>query len=117
MGLAVNRSEASKTQRREYAAEYKRTYPERQRSAQYLRNFGISLEQYEEMLRRQDSVCAICSGVNANGRRLSVDHHHTTGVVRALLCFACNVAIGHMRDDPDLLRLAAAYLTDWRAES
>jgi hypothetical protein len=39
-----------------------------------------------------------------------LDHDHATGVVRGMLCFPCNAAIGHLRDDPQVVRRAAAYL-------
>ncbi len=43
-------------------------------------------------------------------RRLSIDHDHNTGDIRGLLCHNCNVAIGHLNDDPELLDAAAGYL-------
>ncbi len=63
----------------------------------------------------QEGKCLICrmketckfKGVV---RRLSVDHCHESGRVRGLLCMNCNIAIGKMRDDPNLLREAAMYL-------
>lgn len=82
--------------------------------------FGISLEQYNEMLSRQGGACAICerpeSALAANGepRALAVDHDHDTGAVRGLLCAACNVALGAFGDDPARLRTAAAYIENRR---
>lgn len=63
----------------------------------------------------QHRKCAICqeSGVGrgrAGYRPLAVDHDHKTGAVRGLLCYSCNVALGHFRDDPARLEAAAAYL-------
>jgi hypothetical protein len=73
--------------------------------------YGITVEQYDEMIARQQGKCAICSYEPAPGeRRLSVDHDHGTGAVRALLCGRCNVALGMLREDPDLIRAAAEYL-------
>lgn len=72
--------------------------------------YGITLEQYEEMERSQGYVCFICSNPCSSGRRLSVDHNHTTGEVRALLCMSCNRGIGNLGDSSELLRLAADYL-------
>lgn len=62
------------------------------------------------MLKAQQYVCLICLGADATGRRLAVDHDHTTGKVRGLLCGACNTALGKMRDSPEQLRRAADYL-------
>ena len=77
--------------------------------------YGITVERYAEMLKEQNGVCAICKQPETrirNGRlqELTVDHDHKTEVVRALLCSACNCAIGYMRDDPQLLIAAAEYL-------
>src|SRR5271157_4402789 len=52
------------------------------------RKFGISLDEYNIMVLKQDGKCAICGGVNSN-RNLAVDHNHATGQVRGLLCSRC----------------------------
>ncbi|WP_406418459.1 endonuclease VII domain-containing protein [Streptomyces sp. NBC_01614] len=62
------------------------------------------------MLERQGGACAICRGRNKSGHQLHVDHDHTTGRVRALLCQQCNAMLGHARDDIETLRAAIAYL-------
>ena len=74
--------------------------------------YGLTLEQYEEQFRRQDGCCAICREPETYrlSRRLSVDHDHSTGALRGLLCNACNRALGYMRDRPDFLQNAAAYV-------
>src|SRR5574343_1926316 len=71
--------------------------------------FGITSEYYEEMLDRQDGVCAIC-GREDKGRRLAVDHCHDTGRVRGLLCNRCNRAIGLFRESPSIIGNALHYL-------
>lgn len=76
-------------------------------------NFGITTEEFEEMSERQGNVCAICKEPATRGGvgwRLSVDHHHSTGRIRGLLCDSCNVSIGRFKDSPTLLRKAADYL-------
>jgi hypothetical protein len=74
--------------------------------------FGITCEDYEELLEAQGGVCRICGRKCSTGRRLAVDHDHNTGIVRGLLCLHCNVAIGYLEDDPERLRRAAEYLED-----
>ncbi len=81
------------------------------------RFYGITIDQYEEMERQQGGVCAICSrperAVDRHSqapRRLAVDHDHSTGAVRGLLCGDCNKGLGHFADSPEMLGLAIAYL-------
>lgn len=82
------------------------------------RNFGISLEEYEAILAAQGGVCAVChsprvpsdSGKRVHLHPLHVDHDHRTGVVRGLLCYRCNTALGYFRDDIRLLGSAIHYL-------
>ena len=95
-----------------------RIYPERRakQRARDLRVYGLTPEQYTELVYAQRGVCAIClkaeieTGNGGGVRGLAVDHDHETGQVRGLLCRRCNVGLGHFKDDPALLRLATAYL-------
>ena len=82
----------------------------RERAAHLRRKYGITLEQYDELLAAQGGVCFLCSRPPTDGISLHVDHHHETGAIRKLLCFRCNNALGDLGDDPDLLRRAARYL-------
>lgn len=68
--------------------------------------YGISMDQWDDMLQAQGGGCAICG----RRKKLYVDHDHSTGAVRALLCRNCNVGIGHFYDDADVLMAAVAYL-------
>lgn len=78
-------------------------------------NYGISLETFNAMLLEQDGKCAVCrqperTVVSGKVRPLCVDHDHTTGAVRSLLCTACNAALGHIGDSQEILRSMDAYL-------
>lgn len=75
------------------------------------RNYGITLEEYDEMFDEQNGVCAICGGISRDGKRLSVDHDHETGKVRELLCMNCNTALGMLQDNVQIVLAAAQYLT------
>jgi hypothetical protein len=80
------------------------------------RSFGITMDDYDRMLEDQKGVCAICGLPETTRRkgtllRLSVDHCHTTGKVRALLCGYCNPALGAFKDSPALLNKAIEYLS------
>jgi hypothetical protein len=78
---------------------------------------GVDATRYQEMLREQNGVCAIChqpekhrDGQSGKQKDLAIDHDHKTGAVRALLCSACNTALGLYNDDAALLDAAKAYL-------
>ena len=87
--------------------------PELERNKGFKRRYGITLDDYAQMLKLQNNRCAICNGTATGNRRqknLSVDHCHTTGKVRGLLCHGCNSGIGYMKDDIELLEKAIDYL-------
>lgn len=91
----------------------RRSMPEAKRRARdyhLQRNFGISVDQYDELLRAQSGRCAICHSKPTPGISLHVDHDHETGSNRGLLCFRCNNALGDLGDDMDRLRVAGEYL-------
>ncbi len=88
-------------------------YYARVRNSMLKRKFGISREQYNEMLKRQKGVCAICKS-KPNGKDLSVDHNHETGMVRGLLCNECNLALGKFKDNEKLVGSALKYLEKYR---
>jgi hypothetical protein len=71
--------------------------------------YGITIEQYEQMLVTQGGHCAACLRTPDQEHHgvLHVDHDHVTGAVRGLLCHGCNTALGLMREDPTGL---AAYI-------
>lgn len=71
--------------------------------------YGITVEEYSKMYDDQKGLCAICGKDNGD-IRLHVDHCHTTGKVRGLLCFLCNSALGKVKDDVAVLEKAILYL-------
>jgi hypothetical protein len=81
--------------------------------------YGITLDQYNDMLSKQDGKCMICQSDN-NGfynnkpKAFAVDHCHTTGKIRGLLCGDCNAGIGLLKDNIDLLNNAIKYLNKSR---
>lgn len=90
--------------------------PEKVKNTELKKMFGITLDDYRRMSEEQGHCCAICgrkeTSVDAKGaeRFMPVDHCHKTGKIRALLCSACNKALGGFKDNPDLLRKAAGYI-------
>lgn len=73
--------------------------------------YGITQEEYDTKLNLQEGVCAICHGLQTQGKQfLAVDHNHTTGEIRGLLCQDCNVALGLLKEDTSRLQNMVAYL-------
>lgn len=133
-------NEEQRRKSRDYAREYRKNNPEKTRAAtrkwrmnniekaracsniwhannkdkqrEYvLKRYGITSDQYNEILASQCGVCAICGTDNPGGRgSFHVDHCHDTGVIRGLLCHSCNRGIGYLKDNPTLLRAALSYL-------
>jgi hypothetical protein len=84
----------------QYSTEYNRT-----------RRTGITSQEYLDKLHEQGGVCAICS--KECTRALAIDHNHTTGQLRGLLCGKCNRGIGYLNDDKILLQKAIDYLNKY----
>jgi hypothetical protein len=99
----------------EYMREWHRKNPDVSR-ANGLRKYGLTIEEYDEMLVAQNGVCAICEKEEVaryrDGRikRLSVDHDHFTDEVRGLLCSSCNSLLANAGDDPEVMLAAINYL-------
>ena len=89
--------------------------PEKYRVWELKKNFGISAEEYAAKLLAQNGVCEICklpetAVYRGRVRHLAVDHNHSTGGIRDLLCHACNLTLGHSRESSARLRAIADYL-------
>lgn len=85
--------------------------PEKVKEQKLKKEYGISLEQYDEMFRKQKSSCAICGTHQDDLKlKLSVDHCHETKKVRGLLCGKCNRGIGFLNDDANIVSKALDYL-------
>ena len=100
-------------------SEYRKRHPKRasECTKEAKRNllYGLSPKEYKRLLAHQKGLCAICRNPETHKVRgyltsLSVDHNHITGLVRGLLCRACNRAIGMLKDDPQLCENARKYL-------
>jgi hypothetical protein len=114
---AVYRPECKQCQS-DRAMEWFRQNPERTSASKRRLNlltYGLTVEEYDAMVESQGGVCAICRkpprGTHARDQRLVVDHCHTSGLNRGLLCNTCNRAIGLLGDDVELLYNAISYLT------
>lgn len=78
------------------------------------RKFGITLEQYKNTLDNQSNQCIICGRTpEENGKMLAVDHNHSTGKNRGLLCSSCNICIGFIEKNKLDVGKISDYLTKY----
>lgn len=97
--------------------EYQKTekYLNRRRAMEWKRRGikDISTQKYSDLLKAQNKKCAICgTDKNISGKVLCVDHDHKTGLTRGLLCTKCNLGIGYLKDDLDIIYKAVSYLEE-----
>lgn len=91
--------------RRQCAPCYKARRDPKRRGQILKQRYGITLESYDILLQNQEGKCAICRCVetskhqNGKVKNLAIDHDHTTQKIRALLCKACNQALGLLREN------------------
>jgi hypothetical protein len=78
-------------------------------------NYNLTLEAWNAMFEAQGKRCKICrTNTPTSKRKWQLDHCHITGEVRGILCHHCNIGLGHFRDDPKLMRAAAAHVEGFR---
>lgn len=95
----------------EYDLKWRAKNPDRYKDGQLKAKYGISIDDYNELLIKQNYSCAICDKNQSEFKqKFAVDHCHKTLKVRGLLCGACNKAIGYLRDNPQLAESVAQYL-------
>jgi hypothetical protein len=92
-----------------------RKYPERQKNRILKRDYGISYTDYQKMLIDQDFSCAICKVHQKDlNKSLHVDHNHSTGEVRSLLCAPCNTSLGALKENTETLNSMIEYIKKFR---
>jgi hypothetical protein len=85
--------------------------PDAYRNSDYKKMYGITLDQYKEMVDKQNGVCAICGCTETRKLKyLHIDHNHSTGKVRGLLCVNCNIGIGNFKENINFMKSAIKYL-------
>lgn len=89
----------------------------------HLRRFRLSLEEYGALLEQQGMACAVCGKPEriithntGKPRMLAVDHCHTTGKIRGLLCFRCNTVIGKIDESLETAIALHRYLEKHKKE-
>lgn len=115
----LNREDYNK-RRKEWADKNRQKRTAQSRNSLLQRKYGLSLKEFNSMLVKQNYACAICckkpvQRKDRMGRidlNLRVDHCHKTFKVRGLLCHNCNSALGHFKDNVEILKNAIAYIDD-----
>jgi hypothetical protein len=108
--------QANPVQDKEWRRQWRQRNRTRRRDAETCRTYGVPKGTYIRMLAEQEGKCAICGKVPP-GRPLGMDHCHTTGRVRDLLCNHCNSGLGMFGDNSELMLKAIAYLARHAAAS
>jgi hypothetical protein len=80
------------------------------RKSALMKRYGMRLEDFEKLHAARHGLCDICSRPNIAGRVLVVDHCHTTGKARGLICHPCNHALGSLQEDPAIIRRLLSYV-------
>lgn len=91
------------------------TIPGYRKNVDLKHNFGITLDDYNEMLKKQNYRCEVCLRHESEfSRKLSVDHNHSTGKIRGLLCSQCNTALGKLREDEETINRLLKYIEKYK---
>lgn len=98
---------------RKQGSDWYRNNKQAHKNSRLKRTYGITLDQYNQMIKDQNGQCAICKTDKPDGlgKQFNVDHCHKTGKVRELLCFSCNAFIGYSKENIESLKSAITYLT------
>lgn len=100
---------------KEYHKKYYEKYYKENKEKNKYKRYGLTLEEYNEISKTQNDCCAICGKHKSKLKKeLVVDHCHSTGKVRGLLCYGCNTSLGVFNDDIRILQKAINYLKNYK---
>lgn len=99
------------------ARRYKSHNKDRRREYDLKKNYGLTIEDFNSLFQSQNSRCGICGSEQPTTKQgWHVDHNHTTGSVRGILCVHCNTMLGYARDNPTYLQSAIHYLEKFNCQ-
>jgi Recombination endonuclease VII len=101
--------------RRDYEKKWRNNNKDKTKSIRRkheLKKYGLTQEEFENLLTCQSGRCAICTTNDPNYNGWCVDHCHLTGKVRGILCHKCNIMLGFVSDNIATLKRAATYLEE-----
>ena len=101
----------------QYAREHRRNDPTIDRINHLKTVYGLTLSGYESLVEKQENKCALCGGERCGpGKRWHIDHDHSSGKIRGLLCSRCNTGLGLFDHSPERLQMAIDYLAKQQEE-
>jgi len=98
-------------------------YDEKSARKNLLKRRNLSEKEYADLMIKQNQSCAICGSLfghktkNGKKAKLAIDHDHSSGLVRGLLCNKCNRAIGYFHDNVDIMQRAISYLLNFERKT
>jgi hypothetical protein len=110
--LRLARNHARKTRENNWSDDRKDAERRKRYDGWLKRKYGISIEIYDSLYESQKGMCNICHTTKPRGKGgFHVDHCHSSGSIRSLLCAECNMMLGLAKDNVDILKKAIAYLS------
>ena len=104
--------EAIAAYKKDHYEKNKEAYAAYSKNYYVLRKYGITLAEKKKIKDEQENKCKICYQNFSSDVEPHVDHCHTTGEIRGLLCIRCNLGLGYFQDNPLALVRAAEYLKE-----
>jgi len=99
-----------------FREKYKERLYRKRRQAYCKATYGITLEQKEEMIVKQQNKCLICNHAFSDAQHTHVDHDHITKKVRGILCSSCNCMLAFSKDNINILKSGIKYLKKSRCK-
>lgn len=111
-------AERNKSRRAEYHRQNADRWKQNKANNRLIKLYGITLDDYQNMLQKQNHICSICKSVEkTKNRTLSVDHDHKTNKIRELLCQRCNAALGMLEEDPRIIGNLLDYIKKYKGDN
>lgn len=110
-----NNKEYYKKYKENWIAKQDPLYIKQYKRMKTLEKYGMNFEEYDNMIKLQKGVCAICKMPPKDGKNLHIDHDHVTGIVRGLLCFRCNFGLSYFKEDKNIIKNLYEYMTNTKS--
>lgn len=88
---------------------------DRYKNNHFVKNYNLTLEEVNDIVKKQNFKCAICKNLLEHGKKSHLDHCHNSSKIRGVLCVSCNVGLGMFKDSVDMLESAQKYLKKYNS--